>query len=220
MAVDEALLDAAIQRNLLCLRLYRWSEPTVSLGWFQRQLTTADLQDPLSTLPRVSRLSGGGAILHHHELTYSCVIPPGHESIRPPAKLYEIAHEEIISALKAQRIPAQMRGDCDHKSELPFLCFNRWDARDVACERFKVVGSAQRRRKGAVLQHGSILLRTSKFAPQLPGIRDLHPGFDENAFATRFVEALAVRLGDSPRRCPLPVDVHNCAVKLQAGDDI
>ncbi|MCC7425164.1 MAG: hypothetical protein IT428_33255, partial [Planctomycetaceae bacterium] len=77
MAIDEALLETAVDAEQCTLRFYRWSEPTVSLGYFQKPEEAA--ADPLlAGLPIVPRLSGGGAILHHHEWTYSIALPPGH----------------------------------------------------------------------------------------------------------------------------------------------
>ena len=72
-----------------------------------------------------------------------------------------------------------MRGEVDQPQSdqpgqgQPFLCFSRGDSRDILLNGHKIVGSAQRRRKGAVLQHGSILLRASEFASEFPGIADL-----------------------------------------------
>ena len=73
MAVDEMLLDQASETREPVFRVYEWSEPTVSLGYFQKP-AESDSGNRFQNLPRVKRLSGGGAILHHHELTYSLVI--------------------------------------------------------------------------------------------------------------------------------------------------
>jgi len=77
MAVDQALLMSAEQDGMVTLRLYAWAQPTLSLGYFQkhadRQLHTAS-----ATCPLVRRRSGGGAILHDQELTYSLAIPSSH----------------------------------------------------------------------------------------------------------------------------------------------
>lgn len=179
MAVDAALLDSAVHRGRCTVRIYRWAEPTVSLGYFQR----TDDVDPASRwapLPRVRRLSGGGAILHHHEWTYSCAVPAGHPAIRAPHALYEATHRQIIAVLEDMGVYAALRGDMgidEAAAAKPFLCFSRGDRRDVVLQGRKIVGSAQRRRKGAVLQHGSILLRASPFAPQIPGIVDLITDF-------------------------------------------
>jgi lipoate-protein ligase A len=173
MAVDEALLEAARLSRLTALRFYRWSEPTLSLGYFQKQLPDV-LPDDLLRLPRIRRLSGGGAILHHHEWTYSCALPPLHPLASEPLKLYELVHEKIIECLSGQGIPAALRGTpTSENSHEPFLCFGREDPRDIVLGPHKILGSAQRRRRGAVLQHGSLLVKRSPFAPSYPGLCDL-----------------------------------------------
>jgi lipoate-protein ligase A len=79
---------------------------------------------------------------------------------------------------------------------VPFLCFERRTAGDILCEGRKIAGSAQRRHRGAVLQHGSILLERSRFAPELPGIRELSGRrLDANDVALRMCNALAIRFG-------------------------
>ena len=59
MALDEALLESAVHRGDCSVRIYRWEEPTVSLGYFQKE-REIDPQSPIADLPRVRRLSGGG----------------------------------------------------------------------------------------------------------------------------------------------------------------
>ncbi len=173
MAVDEALLEAARLTGLVSLRFYRWREPTLSLGYFQKQLP-AGLPADLLKLPCVRRLSGGGAILHHHEWTYSCSLPSSHRLASEPLRLYELVHREIVDFLSEQDISANFRGQtCSGCSEQPFLCFGREDPRDLVLGQHKIVGSAQRRRRGAILQHGSILLKRSPFADIYPGLCDL-----------------------------------------------
>jgi lipoate-protein ligase A len=74
----------------------------------------------------------------------------------------------------------------------PFLCFQRRARGDVLCGEHKLMGSAQRRRRGAMLQHGSLLLGKSACAPELPGVQDftrqvvtrerIEPIFQKNIF--------------------------------------
>lgn len=172
MAVDETLLETAVEERAATVRWYRWSEPTVSLGYFQdsASVLAAPRFAPLAT---VRRLSGGGAILHHLELTYSLTLPPGHPLVRDHERLYERVHEAIIDVLARHGVPARLRGQTRQRRDEPFLCFSRGDARDVVIDGHKVVGSAQRRRRGAIVQHGSVLLRRSPHAPEFPGILDL-----------------------------------------------
>jgi lipoate-protein ligase A len=170
MAIDEVLLESAIRAGTATLRIYRWNEPTVSLGYFQPH------DDPIigqrfEGLPVVRRLSGGGAILHDHETTYSVVYPPGHDFGDNPSRLYDAVHASVVQLLNSMGVPARLRGAplADH----PFLCFGRGDARDVVVGASKVMGSAQRRRSGGVLQHGALLLRRSPWAEEFAGLSDL-----------------------------------------------
>ncbi len=171
MAVDEVLLESAIEYQVPTVRLYQWSEATVSLGYFQCEFPNPS--ERWGDLPIVRRLSGGGAILHHHELTYSFALPQSHPLTRDPRRLYEKTHLALIEFLKESGIATSLRGSAAKERDSAFLCFSRGDALDVLHGIHKVIGSAQRRRRGAVLQHGSILLESSEYAPEFPGILDL-----------------------------------------------
>ncbi|MDA0590999.1 MAG: lipoate--protein ligase family protein [Planctomycetota bacterium] len=176
MAVDEHLLLRALNANELAIRIYSWETPTISLGYFQDSAEFLET-GRFATLPVVRRLSGGGAILHDREITYSISVPATHPLIADPVRLYEAAHAGIIRALKPAGVHLVPRGENHKHEQEPFLCFSRGDRNDLVLNGVKVVGSAQRRRKGAVLQHGSILLEASPHAEGLPGIRNLVPSF-------------------------------------------
>ena len=191
MALDEAMLEAAADRGRCSLRWYRWAEPTVSLGYFQSEQFTTEHPE-LATLPVVRRLSGGGAVLHHHELTYAVAIPGSHPLAAQPAKLYCAVHEEIIAIMREHGVHAAMRGNTPETGH-QFLCFARADCNDVLLAGHKILGSAQRRRRGAILQHGSLLLQRSGYSPQHPGLFDLMNG-DAVNLAT-FEEELGTGLG-------------------------
>jgi lipoate-protein ligase A len=174
MAVDEALLETAISDNVATLRWYEWHEATVSLGYFQKSAEW--LSDPvLSQLPAVRRLSGGGAIVHDDELTYSIALPSNQELFDKPPKLYEVVHQSLIDKLRTLDVPVAFRGETLKKVEEPLLCFQRQDAHDLVLGGFKILGSAQRRRRGAILQHGSLIRKSSQLTPHLPGFRDICP---------------------------------------------
>ncbi len=172
MALDEALLESAQRDGLATVRLYAWNEPTLSLGYFQAE---ADRQrHPASEkCPLVRRASGGGAILHDRELTYSIALPREHLLARRADELYNAAHESLIEALGELGISATRFEGPRQARDKPFLCFQRREPGDVLAGEFKIAGSAQRRQHGAVLQHGSVLLGRSKFAPELPGTAEL-----------------------------------------------
>lgn len=173
MAIDEALLERAIDERMGHFRLYRWSSPTISLGYFQ-DYEPETIPSEMSSLDVVRRLSGGGAILHHHEITYSCSVPAESEWKNDPSKLYNDIHQIIRDALAQLSFEVEFRGEAKSFPDgEPFLCYARGDERDLVRASHKIVGSAQRRRKGAILQHGSILWTRSPYAPEFPGVTDL-----------------------------------------------
>jgi len=189
MAVDQALLETANSTGLITLRFYSWSEPTLSLGYFQRHLDR-ELHPPSKDCKLVRRRTGGGAILHDHELTYSLCIPSENRWSEKNSELYRLVHQCIIELLQTWGIKSEIYGDTIGQTNLAagtvendeskptvdphsFMCFDRRADGDIVIKGRKVVGSAQRRIKKALLQHGSILLKRSNYAPSLSGIFDL-----------------------------------------------
>ncbi len=205
MAVDAALLEESLHSGTTFVRLYRWAEPTVSLGYFQKpEETQTDLR--LSHLPCVRRLSGGGAILHDQEQTYSCVLPPTHQLAEQPSRLYDLIHSLVVALLRERGVDVQPRGRDSKNSVEPFLCFLREASPDLVFHGHKVLGSAQRRRRGAVLQHGSLLLRSSASATELLGLSDLIATFcwtadDSAELGQRMAQAIgdSVTVGELPQ---------------------
>lgn len=174
MAVDEVLLQTAAEQGQASLRFYQWSEPTLSLGYFQ---SYADRRKHIASrdCDVVRRQTGGGAIMHDREWTYSLALPVAHPLASDTTDLYHAVHEALCAALKAWDVPLVVRGESDARpaEQQPFLCFLRRTEGDVLCEGVKVCGSAQRRRRGAILQHGSLILARSPHAPEVPGIREV-----------------------------------------------
>lgn len=195
MAVDEALLEESLARGTNFLRLYLWSEATVSLGYFQ-DAAEQQLDPRLAHLPTVRRLSGGGAILHHHERTYSCSLAATHPLAREPSQLYEQIHSAFSKWIVNQGVEIARRGVSSSGRDEPFLCFQREAAPDLVVRGHKVLGSAQRRRRGAVLQHGSLVLRASEHIPEILGLCDLAQGISDSKIATDgLIEQLVQSLG-------------------------
>ncbi len=187
MSVDQALLETADATGLITLRFYSWSEPTLSLGYFQSHLDR-ELHRPSIGCKLVRRRTGGGAILHDNELTYSLCVPSQNRWSAKNSELYRLVHGCIIDLLQSEGITSSLYGDmvqnddpnaAQNSQPAPtvdqrsFMCFNRRSDGDIVIKGRKVVGSAQRRAKKALLQHGSILLGSSQFAPDLEGINDL-----------------------------------------------
>jgi len=210
MALDESLLELAAERQHSVVRIYQWQQPTVSLGCFQAR--TAPVPDRFQHLSTVRRLSGGGAILHDRELTYAAVLPAHHPARHNPSVLYAVIHRALILLLGDCGVPAELRADHDARTAAvrdaaqtvslgepaePFLCFLRGDPNDVVhVSGVKIIGSAQRRRRGVILQHGSILLQASALACDLPGIQNLAPNFLLSEFTQRLPETVAAAVAD------------------------
>ncbi len=225
MALDEVLLEECLSSGQRFVRIYTWREPTLSLGYFQKSL---DDVATLGRLPIVRRLSGGGAILHHHEVTYSCVVPPGNEWQSDPTELYRVVHDVIIESL------FQVPYECQLEYRKPtnpnnseFLCFGRGDKNDLISEGHKIVGSAQRRRRGAILQHGSILLKRSHYTPVFSGLSDLsNREFDLKTLKTDLGRTIAESISentisDSPQPEILDrVNRKSSSYIVSIGDDL
>jgi lipoate-protein ligase A len=231
MAVDEALLEQAAQGAPPVLRYYGWTPATLSLGYFQRALARLD-HKPSRPCPLVRRPSGGGAIVHDRELTYALVVPAGHRLSRESAGLYRAVHGALAEALAQWSIDAQMfrctagegcadSGDDDSGEGgtvrgAAFLCFQRRGEGDLVVRGVKIAGSAQRRRRGAVLQHGSVLLATSPEAPELPGLAEVcGQRIDLALLRSRWTACLAARLDLSFDSSSLLAAERQVAVELQ-----
>jgi lipoate-protein ligase A len=210
MAVDELLVEQAAAQGRWTLRLYQWDRPTLSLGYFQSHQLRAS--HPASAdCPLVRRVSGGGAILHDRELTYCLAVPEEHPLATDAERLYRAVHGSLVAALGRLGIASEMNEPAPvtkprplvaGSPEEPFLCFQRHALGDVLVQGVKVIGSAQRRRRGAILQHGSILLAASAAAPELPGIQELSgqpmsAKLMQTAWLNGFKERLALRLACS-----------------------
>jgi lipoate-protein ligase A len=189
MAVDEATLEEAVAHpsSIPTLRWYRWSEPTLSLGYFQ---SARDIPASLTGLTCVRRLTGGGAILHDHELTYSLVFPAGSWPRENFLDLVNDVHDEVRLATQGLAFVGKKS---DEAQPEPFLCFERRSPLDLVGQSLKVVGSAQRKRTGALLQHGSILLRESPQAPHLRSVLSLENDPQIESFIDRVTAGLMSR---------------------------
>jgi lipoate-protein ligase A len=200
MAVDHMLLERAQEQAMACFRFYGWSEPTLSLGYFQTYSDRNEHPPSLSSAA-VRRLTGGGAIVHDSELTYSVVLPAKHPLAARRDELYGAVHGCLIEVFRHLGVTARLAGDKTAADKTaaarqPFLCFQRRSPGDVLIGQSKVCGSAQRRRNGAVLQHGSLVWQKSPAAPELPGVVDIvnHP-LDAEAVADLWLDGLGRRLG-------------------------
>lgn len=170
MAADETLLASAGD-GVASLRFYGWSEATLSLGYFQpERLRHEDAR--LAALPFVRRPSGGDTLVHHHELTYCLALPAGKPWHSEEPWLTRM-HGLLAEVLTAWGVSAALHPHTDRTAFAGPLCFHHFTAGDLIVNAAKVVGSAQRRQRGALMQHGAVLLAASPATPSLPGLQEL-----------------------------------------------
>ncbi|NLF30148.1 MAG: lipoate--protein ligase family protein [Planctomycetes bacterium] len=204
MAIDECLLAATAGGGAATLRLYRWSPPTLSLGCFQKLADPGRADPALAELPVVRRITGGGAIVHADELTYSLLLPAGHALAgERPADLYTWMHQRLAEALAALGGRTRFQGGDKVLTGRagPFLCFESHAPYDLMIGGAKLAGSAQRRTRRGVLQHGSLVLnRTHRVQPSASVAEHLGRPvtFDEVAAAVlAAIAATGVALGEA-----------------------
>jgi lipoate-protein ligase A len=171
MAADEALLESAAS-GTASFRLYGWSQPTLSLGYFQASAASR-AYPRLRQLAWVRRPSGGAALVHHLEVTYALTVPAGAPWQKTGESWLRRMHGIVRATLASFGVAAQECGDREEKKLGEVLCFLHHTPGDLLIDGAKVVGSAQRKQRGALMQHGSILLAVSPWTPQLLGIREL-----------------------------------------------
>ncbi len=162
MARDETLLRRVIAgESPPCLRFYQWKPAALSLGRFQEIAQGVDLdQCRKHGIDRVRRLTGGQGVLHDDELTYSIIIPVDHQRFEGRGVLdsYRTISEALTGALRDIGIDCSMAGEQTTRAD-PMgdgVCFYTPTAYEVVVNGKKIIGSAQTRERGVILQHGSV----------------------------------------------------------------
>ena len=161
MAVDESIAEAAAAGDVPpTLRFYRWLIPTVSLGRFQKIADVNETRIAAQGYDLVRRSTGGRAILHVDELTYSVAGPIAEPHMAGGVMdAYLRFSNALLSGLMTLGLNAEKAGARARAGrELSPACFEMPSAYEITAAGRKLMGSAQSRRKGYVLQHGSLPL--------------------------------------------------------------
>lgn len=157
MAMDETVMHFVREWEVMpTIRLYQWNPPCLSLGYFQ---TLSDVNLAKCREKQVSvvrRLTGGKAVFHDKELTYS-IICPGSYFPKSVKESYKIISTPILETLRQLKLNVSLKNDNVVKTISP-ICFQESSFYEVNINGKKIVGSAQARIKNVLLQHGSILL--------------------------------------------------------------
>lgn len=179
MDLDERLLNFSIENSLKfpIFRLYGWAPACVSLGRNQDDECINKSFCQENGIDIVRRLTGGRALLHDDELTYSFVCPA---SFLKNGETVIQSYKEISGALACgfKKLGIQTEFPAQKKAETKFeYCMSLSTGADLSFEGKKIVGSAQFRKNGYILQHGSILFSLDK--DKLKGIFSEEPRFDK-----------------------------------------
>jgi lipoate-protein ligase A len=217
MALDEALMHRAGATGEWILRVYSWSAPTMSLGRNQSARGRYDL-DRLANdgIDVVRRPTGGRAILHHREITYSVTAPvDGAGDLRTS---YHRINDLLLHALERLGVRASLASSAQRTAapnDTP--CFDRPSSGEVMVGGAKLAGSAQWRSADALLQHGSILVaddqtRLGRYltgdVPPIPAPATLSTLLGRTPSIDDLADALAgaVRTLEDPRASTLELD--------------
>jgi lipoate-protein ligase A len=165
MAVDEAILQAVGAGHVPpTVRFYGWAPPSLSIGYFQKAREEVDFAALAARgLGFVRRPTGGRAVLHDRELTYSIVVPEDYPGLpKNVTEAYRVLSVGLLHGFRRLGLDAHMaRLDEEagkYAAASSAACFDSPSWYELVVEGRKVAGSAQTRQHGVVLQHGSILL--------------------------------------------------------------
>lgn len=193
MAIDEELFYAIQQDSPPLLRFYGWSPSALSLGYFQDISELPQEYASLKNCTIVKRITGGGAILHTPgELTISFFYNGTCDYIKNDISgLYEFFISIVKDAMsncnieleRAKKIPVS-------RNEKDFFCFNRREKFDLIYKNAKIFGCAQRRIKGKIMLHGSLLLQNNETLKE-----SIPFSFDKNSVREYIKDYLRNKMG-------------------------
>jgi lipoate-protein ligase A len=192
MAVDEALADSVREGGPPVLRVYRWSPPCLSLG--RNQPSAGYDRDEIRRrgIDVVRRPTGGRAVLHHRELTYS--VAAREDALGTLREAYAAINRALVAGLRRLGVDARLHPAGPDRAPVPSLapCFEQPVEGEVTAGGRKLIGSAQRRERGVMLQHGSLPVHDDQSAvPEL-----MLPG--QAVVAAEAPATLAALLGREP----------------------
>lgn len=168
MAIDEAMIIAQHEGRIPpTVRFYNWLPGTLSVGYFQKAEKEVDFAAiEQRGIGFVRRPTGGRAVLHDREVTYTLVVPETYPGLPTHVQEgYRMLSEGLLYGFRRLGLDAEMTGGYDLASgETPqaarlsrsAACFDSPSRYELTVEGRKIAGSAQMRSRGIVLQHGSI----------------------------------------------------------------
>ncbi len=167
MALDEALLHWHSNGEMPpVIRFYEWNPATLSIGYFQKAHRDVDFdQLHKHNVGFVRRPTGGRAVLHEHELTYSIVVSERYPNMpKTVTEAYRVLSEGLLNGFINLGLDAYFSVPQTEAEKLALqkpksaVCFDAPSWYELVVEGRKIAGSAQTRQEGVILQHGSLLI--------------------------------------------------------------
>lgn len=155
MAVDEALLELS---EIPALRVYRWNPSAISIGYSQNALAEINMEKCMrNSIAVVRRITGGKAVLHENDVTYSFILPEKPQLLpKDVTESYRLIANALVLAFKKIGVNAQIKRR--QRKVATSLCFSSLNWYEITARNKKISGSAQKRIKGKILQHGPLLV--------------------------------------------------------------
>jgi lipoyl(octanoyl) transferase len=168
MAVDDVLMESVRLGGAPTLRLYAWDPPCLSFGRNQPALDRYPREELAAAgVDIVRRQTGGRAVLHDQELTYTVVAPA--RLFGSAREAYRTINDVFVRALQMLGVEASVHATAEAAPLLSTTpCFAEPAAGEVVADGRKLIGSAQVHRAGVLLQHGSLQLRRSPILDRVP----------------------------------------------------
>lgn len=162
MAADLRLMSRCVEEQSVFLRLYRWHPPALSLGFMQDVDATVDHEAlRRRAVACIRRPTGGRAVLHDDDITYSCIFPVGSPGMGTTiAETYHVISRCLTAGLARCGIVVEAHDtvldSAEVRREIKLPCFLASNREELMAGGKKLAGSAQKRTDKAVLQHGSL----------------------------------------------------------------
>ncbi|MBA3580417.1 MAG: hypothetical protein H0W42_10580 [Gemmatimonadaceae bacterium] len=221
MACDVALMERARATGEAVVRVYSWTAPTLSFGRNQKTAGYDPTRLAQAGIDVVRRPTGGRAILHHREITYSVTAPV--DAAGSIADEYSWINALLVRALRAMGVPAEIAAPAG-RAPAPDAkpCFASATAGEITAGGRKLVGSAQYREAGSMLQHGSVLVEDDQSAisalsgaarPSQPAT--LHAALGRAPQPRELYESLGAVMAEDGVRCePLTLEATEDSMRL------
>jgi lipoyl(octanoyl) transferase len=162
MAADLYCLESCVGQSIVYFRLYDWQLPCITIGYMQK---ASEILDEASLrkdgVAWIRRPTGGRAVLHDNDITYSCIFPGSIVAMgKNVMETYSIISRCLMAGLIMCGVQCDSHDSFDQfretKREIKLPCFLAPNRKEIMAKGKKLVGSAQKRSSQAVLQHGSI----------------------------------------------------------------